>query len=112
MTISPSDIARAAATPYDALTGLRTLDLTTSNATISLAAGVYDAFHDGASGRAILSLTGTTASMPPATGAAEVTGFVCPAGSAVTFTVLDTTTLNAKVSASTATLYLVRKAQS
>ena len=112
MTISNTDTVRATDAPYDIFTGLRTLDLTTSNATISLVAGVYDALHDAASGRAVLSLTGTTASMPPATGAAEVTGFVCPVGAVVTFVVTATTTLNAKMSTGTATLYLMRKAYS
>lgn len=112
MALSPADILRAASLPYDASTTLRTLDLTTSDATISLAAGVYDVFHDGASARAIVSLTGVTTSMPPATGAAEVTAFVVPAGSMGTFAITDTTTLHAKASASTATLYLVRKALS
>lgn len=108
---TPADL-RAAAHPFDALTALRTLDLTTSNATISLAAGVWEVFLPSTAAIAVASLTGTTASMPPATGAAEVTGFVLAPGGVMTIALAVATTLNARVTSGTATLYLHRKALS
>lgn len=110
MSTAASDLARASAAPVLAAGGLRTLDLTPSNATISLVAGTYEAFN-GASAHAVASLTGSTASLPPSTGAAETTGaFMVPAGGASTFAITETTTLNAKLLSGTGTLYLHRKA--
>lgn len=108
---TPADL-RAASHPFDALTGLRTLDLTTSDATISLAAGVYEAFLPSAAALAVASLTGVTTAMPPATGVAEVTGFMLPPGAVVTFVLATTTTLHARITSATGTLYLHRKALS
>ena len=109
MAIAPSDQLRAAQAPVTAARALRTLDLTTSNATIILAAGAWEVFNGGTV-HAVASLTGTTASMPPSTGAAEVTAFMIPAGGAVSFTIDEATTLNARALSSTSTLYLHRKA--
>ncbi len=110
MAMTSKNALAAMAQPFNALSALRTLDLTTSNGTIALAGGVWEIFNGGTV-HAVASLTGTTASMPPSTGAAEVTGFMIPAGAAVT---IDTgaagATLNAKTLSSTATLYLHRKA--
>lgn len=109
MTITPSDLLRAASRPFDPSTGWRTLDLTTSDATIALDAGAYECVHTGAV-MVYVSLTGVTTSMPPATGVAEVTGFPIPAGAKAEFTIGATTTLHARVVSSTATLHLLRKA--
>jgi hypothetical protein len=108
MALVPKNALVAAEQPFDAATELRTLDLTTSNATISLAAGVWEVFNGGTA-HAVASTTGTTASMPPSTGAAAVTAFMVPAGGAATFHLGTTTTLNAKLLSGTGTLYLHRK---
>ena len=110
MTIAPSDLARASAAPVLATGGLRTLDLTTSDATIDLAAGAYEA-HNGGSALAVLSLTEVTTALPPATGVAERLGaLVVPAGGVGAFAIDAPTTLHAKTLTGTGTLYLHRKA--
>lgn len=108
MALVPKAALIAAEQPFDAATALQTLDLTTTNATLSLAAGVWEAFNAG-SAHAVASLTGTTASMPPSTGAAAVTAFMIPAGGSSSFFVASTTTINAKLLSGTGTLYLHRK---
>ncbi len=107
---SPSDIIRAASAPIRATGGLRTLSLTTSDATIDLATGVYEALNTG-SAHAVASLSESTASLPPSSGATEAAGaFIVPAGGAATFGVDASTTLHAKILSGTGTLYLHRKA--
>lgn len=110
MPTSPSDLARASAAPVLASGGLRTLDLTTSDASIALAAGAYEAFSNG-SALAVVSLTGSTASLPPSTSAAEAAGaFVIPAGGVASFAIDAETTVHARLLVGTGTLYLHRKA--
>lgn len=109
-SLSPSDLIRASQSPVLASGGLRTLDVSTTDASIELAAGTYEVLS-GASAHAVASLTGSTASLPPSTGAAEATGaFMVPAGGAVTVAIDTATTLHAKLLSGTGTLYLHRKA--
>lgn len=98
--------------PYDALTTTRSLSLTTANATITLVSGVYDLFHT-ASGAVAVRMGAVATAVPPSTGAAEVTGFLIPAG-AVASIAIDAADaaagiLHACTLASTGTMYLVRK---
>ena len=81
-----------------------------ADAPITLVAGVYDLHHTG-SGLVAVVVGATSASVPPASAAAEVAGFLIPAGGVATVA-LDAGTLHARTLASTATLYLVRKALS
>lgn len=110
--MNSTDAARAAALPYDANTGTRCRALTVSDATITLASGVYDLHHDAAV-TVYVRLGETSAALPPADNAAEVSGFPIPAGTAVTLTVDATEShagvLHARVASSTATLSCVRK---
>lgn len=107
---TPSDLARASAAPVLATGGLRTLDLTTTDASITLAPGAYEAFNSGTA-HAVACLGATTASLPPSTGAAEAAAaFMVPAGGASSFAILAETVLHAKLLSSTGTLYLHRKA--
>lgn len=110
MALIPQNARAAAEQPFDAATTMQTLDVATTNTTISLAAGSWEAFNTG-SVHLVASLTGTTASMPPSSGAAAVTAFPIPAGGVATFFIDATTTLNAKqISGSgTVALYLTRK---
>ena len=107
---APSDLARASAAPVLATGGLRTLDLTTSDASITLAEGAYEALNGGTS-HAVACLGATTASLPPSTGADEAAAaFMVPAGGAATFAIDTETVLHAKLLSGTGTLYLHRKA--
>jgi hypothetical protein len=109
MSLVPLTARLAAEQPFTAASALRTLDLTTSDATItSLAAGTWEAFNGG-SAHAVASLTGATTSMPPSTGAAEETAFMVPAGGSSSFFIAASTTLHAKLLSGTGTLYLHRK---
>lgn len=110
MALTPADVFQRVEAPVNSASTLRTLDLTTANATIALVEGVYEIVNSG-SVYAVASLTGTTAAMPPATGAAEVTAFMLPPSTSVQVRVaLAGETLNARTLSSTATLYLMRKA--
>lgn len=110
--MTPSDSLRAASQPFDASTGLRTLDLTTADATITLAEGVHELTHSG-TGLAVLSTAGVTTSLPPSTGAAESAGaFVLTAGGVATLRLDASTVLHARLLAGTGTLYAMRKALS
>lgn len=106
--MNPTDAARAAAQPCDASTTTRTLDLTTSDASLTLAAGVYEVMHSGA-GFAVLALGAATTSMPPATGTAEVACVPVPPGGVASLALSASTVLHARILASTATMYFVRK---
>lgn len=106
--MNATDTARAAAQPCDASTTTRTLDLTTSDASLSgLAAGVYELMHSG-TGFAVVAFTATT-SMPPASAAAAVACVPVPPGGVVTLVIEASATLHARILSGTATLYAVRK---
>ncbi len=111
MPALPTEAFTQGAAPYSSRTTLRTLDLTTADTSIDLAAGTYEVIVPAsAAGLVAVCHGATTASLPPSTGAAEVSGYVLTAGS-VTVVHLDSdTTLHARVLSGTTTLYLVRKA--
>lgn len=98
---------RAAAEPFSSTTTTQTLDLTTSDDSLPLAAGVYECHHTG-SGLVAVRLGAVTTSFPPASKAAAVTGWLIPAG-AVVVIVADGSDLHARTLSGTATLYLMRK---
>lgn len=109
----PTDSAkRGVDQPYDAATTARSLSLTTGDATITLASGVYD-LHHTAAGAVAVRMGAVATAVPPATGAAEVTGFLIPAGGVASIAIDATDdaagVLHACTLASTGTLYLIRK---
>lgn len=109
MSTAASDLARASAAPVLATGGLRTLDVTTTDGSITLAAGAYEVFN-GASAHAVACLGASTASMPPVTGASEVAAaFMVPAGGAAAFALDAETAVHAKLLSGTGTLYFHRK---
>mgnify|MGYP006921389374 FL=1 len=111
MALIPQNARAAAEQPFDAATTMQTLDVGTTDTTFAdLPAGAWEAFNTG-SVHLVASLTGTTASMPPSSGAAAVTAFPIPAGGVASFVLYETTTLHAKqISGSgTVALYLTRK---
>lgn len=102
-------VQRAAAQPFDAATTTQTLDLTDTDDSIPLAAGVYECHHTG-SGLVPMRLGSTTVGLPPASKAAAVTGWLVPGnGAVVTIVVEAAGALHARTLTGTATLYLHRK---
>lgn len=107
------DALRATNSPYSAATTLRRLDLTTADATITLATGTYDLCHDGA-GLVFVRMGATAATLSAqSTGDAETAGFVIPAGAVATLAIDATDAhagvLHACTASGTATLRIVRK---
>lgn len=112
MPVAVDSALRATAQPYDASTATRSLDLTTADASLTLATGVYDLFHTAA-GEVAVRLGAVATALPPTTGGAEVAGFLIPAGAVATLA-LDATdahagVLHACTLASTGALRIVRK---
>ena len=103
------DALRATNSPYSAATTLRRLDLTAADASITLAyAGTFDLCHDGTGLVFVRPGADATALSAQASGAAELVGFVIPAG-AVATVALDAGVLHACTASGTATLRIIRK---
>lgn len=108
MPIPPSDALRALAAPIVAATGHRTLDLSTSPASIALAAGSYEVLNGGA---VLVYVRIGAAVSVPSSGAVEVAGqSPIPAGGVADLHLPDDATLHGVAASSTATIHLVRKA--
>lgn len=87
-----------------------TLALTTDDAEIALAVGVYVALADAATDTAVLGLGNDTTGEPPASGDPEAESVVViPVGGIATLLIDRALTLHARVLSGTATLRLVRK---
>ena len=111
MPALPTEAFTQSSAPYSSRTTLRTLDLTTSDATIDLAAGTYEVIVPStAAGNVYLRHGVTSASLPPSTGAAEVSGYPLLPGSVSVVHLDDATTMHARVASGTTTISLVRKA--
>ena len=97
---------RIATTPFASDTAHRRQDASATPASITLAAGAWEAFNPGTI--AVYARLGSAVSIP-ASGAAEVAGqFVIPAGASVTF-VAAAVALHVLTASGTATLELHRK---
>ena len=109
MPITPSDALRALDAPILAATGHRTLDLTTGDASISLAAGSYEVINGGSV--LVYVHLGSVVSVP-ASGAAEVAGQCpIPAGAKANVHIPGdaAVALHGSTASGTATIHLVRK---
>ena len=103
-----SDLSRAADAPLIASGGHRTLDASTSPASIALALGVHEVFNAGS----VLAFVriGTAVSVP-SSGAAEVSAQgIVPAGGSLVIALPEAATVHALTGSSSATLHFVRKA--
>ncbi len=103
-----SDLSRAADAPLIAGGGHRTLDASTTPASIALAPGVHEVFNAGT----VLAFVRIGAAVSvPSSGAAEVSaqGLV-PAGGALVIALPEAATVHALTGSSSATLHFVRKA--
>ena len=113
MSVPVDSALRGTAAPYDHNTTMRSLALTTADATITLVSGVYDLCHDG-TGLVFVRMGATAANLSAqATGDPEITGHVIPAGAVATLA-LDATdahagVLHAVTASGTATLRIIRK---
>ena len=103
-----SDLFRAADAPLIASGGHRTLDASTSPASIALAAGVHEVFNAGS----VLAFVRLGAAVSvPISGATEVSAQgVVPAGGALTIALPEAATVHALTATGSATLHIVRKA--
>lgn len=100
---------RLADQPIDAHTATRTLALTTTDATVTLPAGVYEVYTDSTA-LVALGLGVATTGLPSTT---ETAGLgVVPPGGATSMVLLAETVLHARCLSGTGTLYLMRKAVS
>lgn len=101
--------ARVAVLPFASDTGHRRFDLDTSDDTIDLAPGAYEAFNGGTV--AAYARIGAATSIPADKAAEEAGQFVIPAGASVTFIHDDSGdgTLHAKTASGATTLDLHRK---
>lgn len=109
----PTEAFTQSSAPYSSRTTTRTLDLTTSSTSISLAAGTYElVVPSGAAGLVAVRHGATADALPPSTGAAEVTGYMLAPGSVSVLYLDDAATLHARVLSGTTTIYLIRKAVS
>lgn len=96
--------------PFSANVTLRTLDLSVADASISLAPGEYTCYAANATDEVMVGLGVTTATSPPATGAAAVVGvFALNPGMVGSFTLAAATTVHARCVDGTANLRLMRK---
>lgn len=100
---------RIAATPFASDTGHRILEIDTSDDSIDLAPGAYDAYLDGSTlayGR-----IGASVDLPSDKAAEKAGQFPIPPGGVVTFVVSGATTvaLHAKTASGTGTLHIMRK---
>lgn len=103
-----SDLSRAADAPLIAGGGHRTLDASTTPASIALAPGVHEVFNAGT----VLAFVRIGAAVSvPSSGAAEVSaqGLV-PAGGALVIALPEAATVHELTGSSSATLHFVRKA--
>ena len=103
-----SDLSRAADAPLIAGGGHRTLDASTTPASIALAAGVHEVFNAGS----VLAFVRIGAAVSvPASGADEVSAQgVVPAGGSLVIALPEAATVHALTGSSSATLHFVRKA--
>jgi hypothetical protein len=109
----PTEAFTQASAPYSSRTTTRTLDLTTTSTSIDLAAGVYElVVPSSAAGLVAVRHGATSAALPPSTGGTEVAGYLLTPGSVSVVYLDDATTLHARVTSGTTTLYLLRKAVS
>ena len=99
---------RLADQPFDAHTATRTLALSTTDASVTLPAGVYEAFNEG-SATAAVRLGASTTGLPSTTETAGL--FPVPASGAGSFVLLADTVVHARCLSGTGTLYLMRKAE-
>ena len=110
MPINPSDALRALGAPLVAASGHRTLDLSTSPASISLDPGAYEVFNAGSVTASVR--LGAAVSVP-SSGAAEQAGQMpIPAGGVGSVLIPGdaAVTLHGLAASATATIHLVRKA--
>ena len=105
--MTPTDLARASAAPVLATGGLRTLDVTTTDGSITLAAGAHEVFNGGAV-TAYLRL-GSGVSIPASGGAAVAGQFPVPAGAVATFVTDGSAAVYGLTASSTTTLDFMRK---
>ena len=111
MPALPTEAFTQGAAPYSSRTTLRTLDLTTADTSIALAAGTYEVIVPStAAGNVYVRHGATSAALPPSTGADEVSGYVLTPGSVSVIHLDDATTLHARVASGTTTVSFVRKA--
>ena len=103
-----SDLSRAADAPLIAGGGHRTLDASTTPASIALAPGVHEVFNAGS----VLAFVRIGAAVSvPASGADEVSAQgIVPAGGALVIALPEAATVHALTGSSSATLHFVRKA--
>lgn len=96
--------------PFDARGDVRTLDLTTADAVISLAnPGVYLATSPDADAESFIGLDTDTTSAPPASGAAPLEAIISlPVGGVVRFRIDAATDLHARTTGSNAALRITR----
>ena len=106
MARSSEAALRTADQPFDAHTATRTLALTTTDTSVELPAGVYETFAE-CSAVTAMRLGNSTAALPSATETAGL--WVVPPNGAVTFVLGATTTVHARCTSGTGTLYLTRK---
>jgi hypothetical protein len=96
--------------PFTVATEESTLDLTTTDATVSLGPGVYACYAANATDETVVGLGVTTTARPPASGSPPGAGlFSMNVGMTGSFTLNATTTLHARVLSGTANLRLMRK---
>ena len=101
--------ARIADLPFGSDTGHRVFAIDTSDDTINLAPGVYEAYNAGTV--KVYARIGAATAIPADKAAEEAGQFVIPAGASVTFVNDDSGdgTLHAKTASGTTTLDLHRK---
>lgn len=109
MTTRAALAARIADLPFGSDTGHRRFAIDTSDDTIDLAPGVYEAFNDGTV--KVYARIGAATDIPADKAVEEEGQFVIPAGASVTFVHDDSGdgTLHAKTASGTTTLDLHRK---
>lgn len=107
MTIHRSLAERIAVLPFGADTEHRRLDLSTTPANISLAAGAYEVYNGGSVAAYLRVASGVSI---PASGGAAVAGqFVVPAGGGATFVVDGAAAVYGLTSSGTTTVDFLRK---
>ena len=111
MPALPTEAFTQSAAPLSSRTTVRTLDLTTTDTSITLAAGTYEITVPAtAAGEVALREGAATTSLPPSTGAAEVSGALIPPGATVVWHIDADVAMHARVLSGTTTIRLHRKA--
>jgi hypothetical protein len=96
--------------PFNRAAAALTLALTTSDASVSLAPGLYAVFADATTETTVLGIGPSTTGQPPASAAPEASGIVCiPPRVFVEIEVDTNLSLHARVLAGTATLRITRR---